>query len=348
MSNPANEAFGQARQGSVAAIIQVLNERLSDAGIRTRAVVADGILQLLCEAQSTEQLEQRAVVSRVRQILENISPQRISKVKINSRLVKEEQLLWLEEINRDPDNALLWSETITLKRPFFIKRWIRDRHLKPAAPVIRDISEPSPTQGSLSKKVLGGLGLVLLVLATGWLFREDLSQVGQPEDSEVIAGAETDLPPLPDQSNNSADSPASQSGSDQSEATQSDTPANNSDSSAGDRTANTTPETPPPSEPVASAPQTNTPAATDAPPNTTGATADAFAEAVRIANQAATDGQKASTVAEWLDLASRWQRASDLMAQIPEGNEQYTAARERVTSYAQNSEMALAQAAALQ
>ena len=45
MSNPANETFGQARQGSVAAIIQVLNEHLSDIGIRTRAVVADGTCQ---------------------------------------------------------------------------------------------------------------------------------------------------------------------------------------------------------------------------------------------------------------------------------------------------------------
>ena len=122
MSTPASETFGQARQGSVAAIIQVLNEQLADIGIRTRAVVADGMLQLLCEAASPEQLEKQTVVSRVRQILENVSPHRITKVSINSRIVKEEQLLWLEEISRDPENSLLWSEVITLKRPFFVRR----------------------------------------------------------------------------------------------------------------------------------------------------------------------------------------------------------------------------------
>ena len=118
-TNPATETFGQARQGSVAAIIQVLNEQLSTLGIRTRAVVADGMLQLLCEAASPEQLTKDTVVERVRTELETISPQRIKKVKINSRIVREDQLLWLEEINRDPENALLWSEVITLKRPFF-------------------------------------------------------------------------------------------------------------------------------------------------------------------------------------------------------------------------------------
>ena len=351
MSNPAYETFGQARQGSVAAIIQVLNESLSDAGIRTRAVVADGMLQLLCEAQNPDQLERETLVSRVRQILENISPQRIRKVKINSRIVKEEQLLWLEEINRDPDNAVLWSQVITLKKPFFIKRWIRDRHLKPAGPIFRDISEPDPNETSLQKKLIGAASLALLVLATGWLFREDLSKISQRNPSSDDPSAQapdqrvSDLPPLPD-----SDLPDSDS--DQSEAPE-DNQANG-DNANGDRTANTTPEAPPPNEPVTSptpaAPATTTAptAAPTPPPDSAGATADAFAEAVRIANQASTDGLTASTVAEWLDLATRWQRASDLMAQIPEGSEQYEAAKERVTNYADNSESALAQAAAMQ
>ena len=37
----------QARQGSVAAIIQVLNDKLADSGVRTRAIFEDGVLQLL-------------------------------------------------------------------------------------------------------------------------------------------------------------------------------------------------------------------------------------------------------------------------------------------------------------
>ncbi|MEL6157918.1 MAG: hypothetical protein AAFQ40_11600 [Cyanobacteria bacterium J06623_5] len=362
MSNPASETFGQARQGSVAAIIQLLNERLADAGIRTRAVVAEGMLQVLCEAPSTDQLEKTAVVDRVRQILENISPQGIRRVNINSRIVKEEQLLWLEEINRDPENALLWSEVITLKRPFFIKRWIRDRNLKPAGPILRDISEPAPQQSSLSSKLVGAAGLGILVLGTGWLFREDLSQIRKttgtlPEvaPQNLTAQPPTDLPPLPQ----SAD----------------EGPLENTLENPGERTADTTPPTNASSAEAlttqaASAEETADTAAvpTNSPGNSTadttatqnpnsqpspdqansGQAADAFAEAVRIANQAVADGQTASSAAEWLDLATRWQRASDLMSQVPEGNEQYAIAQNRIANYATNSQTAIQKAAAMQ
>ncbi len=330
MSTPASETFGQARQGSVAAIIQILNERLAAVGIRTRAVVANGMLQILCEAASTEQLEKQTVVTQVRQILENISPRRISKVNINSRIVKEEQLLWLEEINRDPENALLWSEIIILKRPFFVKRWIRDRNLKPAGPVFRDITEPDPNTNNLTGKLIGGAGIALLLLATGWIFREDIAQMRQSGTADITDTAindtpDTDLPPLPAQ-NNGGDSEANSEGSTESP-----------ELKPGDRAADTTPQTPPS---AADSPPSQT-----ATPNNSGATADAFAEAVRIANKAATDGQTATTAAEWLDLAARWQRASDLMAQIPNSSEQYALATERVQSYAQNSQAALEKAA---
>jgi hypothetical protein len=42
-----------------------------------------------------------------------------------------------------------------------------------------------------------------------------------------------------------------------------------------------------------------------------------------------------------LDLAARWQRASDLMAEVPDTDERYKTAQERVTAYKQNSVMAL-------
>lgn len=95
----------QARQGSVAAIIQLLNEHFASAGIRTRAVQDNGVLQLLVEAPTVEQLPQSAVVEDVRQVLESISPKGITKVNINSRIVQEQQLLWLDEIKRTPKIA---------------------------------------------------------------------------------------------------------------------------------------------------------------------------------------------------------------------------------------------------
>ncbi len=318
MSNPATETFGQARQGSVAAIIQVLNERLASSGIRTRAVVASGMLQLLCEAASPDQLEKTAVVEKVRQILENVSPQHIKRVKINSRLVKEAQLLWLEEINKDPENALLWSEIITLKQPFFIQRWIRDRNLKPAGPLFRDITAPDPNQSNLSGKLLGGVGIVALVLATGWIFKEDIREIQQAQTTSEQAALEqdldsTNLPLVPE---------------------------------TADRAADTTPPTTTPSaDSITTQPASSEDALSDS--NNSGNTVDAFAEAVRLAERASTDGQTAKTTAEWLDLAARWQKASDLMAQIPEGSEQYAIAKDRVDSYADNSQTALDKASAL-
>jgi len=331
--NPATETFGQARQGSVAAIIQVLNERLADIGIRTRAVVADGMLQLLCEAATAEELEKEKVVERVRTELETISPQRIKKVKINSRIVKEEQLLWLEEINRDPENNLLWAEVITLKRPFFVQRWIRDRDLKPAGPIFRDITEPEPAKTSLPSKLIGGISLALLVAAAAWLFRDDFGRNqpvvgvdGSPITAEDNAPSENTFPVVP-----SAPVDAE---------------------SEGDRTADTTPtDALEPEEPTpAQIPSTGT-NSTPTPEGTagnSGSVTDAFAEAVRVAEQAAIDGQTASTAAEWLDLAARWQKASDLMSNIPEGNPQYAVAQNRLTRYQENSQSALQKAANVQ
>ncbi len=320
MSNPATETFGQARQGSVAAIIQVLNERLADSGIRTRAVVASGMLQLLCEAASPDRLEKTAVVEKVRQILENISPQHIKKVKINSRIVKEEQLLWLEEINKDPENALLWSEIITLNQPFFIQRWIRDRHLKPTGPLFRDITEPEPDQDGFSAKLLGGIGIVALILATGWIFREDISEIQQAQTDSAQSeeqATSADLPPLPDETLPDEVLPDDE------------------------RSADTTPPT------DTSTTETIAAAQLSEPTGESGASADAFAEAVRIAEQASADGRTAASAAEWLDLAARWQKAADLMNQVPPNSDQHTIAKDRVAAYSVNSQTALKKAAAL-
>jgi len=121
-----NDIAWQAHQGSVAAIIQVLNEKLVMSGVRTRAVFVAGVLQLLCEAATVEQLEQSTLVPKIQQILESLAPRHIRRVNINSRIVREEQLLWLEEINHNPDNQLLWSQEITLSQPNLFKQLIQD------------------------------------------------------------------------------------------------------------------------------------------------------------------------------------------------------------------------------
>ncbi len=328
MTQSARDTFGQARQGSVAAIIHILNDRLVSAGVRTRAVVSDGMLQILCEAASPEQLEKKTLVERVRNTLETISPQRIKKVKINSRIVKEDQLLWIEEINRDPANALLWSEVIVLKRPFFIERWMRDRHLKPAGPVFKDISEPESNKFALLLRVIGGAGALLLLLAAGWFLYQEVG----PQLLNAEADPDTTEPVSPSTADPSGDRPAA---------------------GAPSRTADTT--TPPTTSLAEEGPAAELPGASQTPanaletdPDEEGADAgvDAFAEAVRIAEQAAIEGQRATTATTWLDLAARWQQASDLMSEIPAGSEEYEIAQDRIQTYQANSQAALRQATA--
>jgi hypothetical protein len=118
-----NDIAWQASQGSVAAIIQILNQKLANSGVRTRAVFVDGVLQLLCEAHTPENLEKSSLVSQIQETLELIAPRNIYRVNINSRIVREQQLLWLEEIHRDPENQLIWSEEIYLKKPSIFQQF---------------------------------------------------------------------------------------------------------------------------------------------------------------------------------------------------------------------------------
>ena len=121
MTNQINNIFMQARQGSITAIIQIMNEQLARLGVKIRAIFSDGVLQVLCEASEVEQLNKSSIVKEVKEILEAISPHNIQQVKINSRVVQEEQLLWLEDITREKKNQLLWSQTITLTKPNILK-----------------------------------------------------------------------------------------------------------------------------------------------------------------------------------------------------------------------------------
>jgi len=175
MTNEVNNIVKQAKQGSVAAIIQVLNDKLADSGVRTRAIFADGVLQLLCEGVTLDQLEQIPLVERIRQILEAISPRSIRRVKINSRIVREQQLLWLEEINRDPENQLLWSEEIILKKPGFLKQLSEDWSSRSLESSRTDVGKSAPPTSRKQREqrhfwrgLAGGAIASCLLLAGGW------------------------------------------------------------------------------------------------------------------------------------------------------------------------------------
>jgi hypothetical protein len=264
----------------VAAIIQILNDKLAQVGVRTRAVFADGVLQLLCEAATVELLEQSNLVDRLRQILEGISPRNIRRVNINSRLVREHQLLWLEEISRDPENQLLWSQEIKLRKPNFLKRFAlaqQERQAQsgklalPRMAAPRSLHEPKQFQ----RGIIGGVSLsVLLLAAVAVIYKGFNSQVSNtmPATTQAVA--------------------------------------------------------------------TTSPAAQKISKETASSTFDSFAQAVRVAEQAATDGQTAQSREDWLVVAAKWQQASDLMAAVPSKHPRYTTAVNRAALYRQNSDKA--------
>ncbi len=323
MVDPMDDIVRQARQGSVAAIIQVMNEKLADSGVRTRAMFSEGVLQLLCEAASVEQLDQPTVETEVRKILESLEPRHIRRVNINSRIAREQQLLWLEEINRDPESQLLWSKEITLNRPHLFKRLARDRST--TRPKTSKAALPKSTVSDLRAQrqfwrgLMGGACLSLLVLLGGWL-SYDWWERSQSAQTTAVSDPAPDPDPVSDPASDPAPAAASQP------------------EGVSPPPSPTTVATSPNPEPSPS------PASVSPTPPTAASTEDPFAQAVRLAEEAVRGGKTAQSSAEWLELATRWQRASDLMAAVPADDSRYSTAQDRRVAYLQNSQTALQEA----
>lgn len=303
MVNQVNDIAWQAHQGSVAAIIQVLNEQLANSGVRTRAIFDNGILQLLCEAPSLEQLEQSSLVNQVQQILESIAPRNVRRVNINSRIVREQQLLWLEEIKRDPENQLLWSQEISLVKPNKIKQVIKHfsevktESQTPKLPKFQYSQVSLITNNQKYKRLFPreikiGVSLLSITCITWLLYNLLGTQQKQvtlkdANFSHSITSWQTNL------NSNSRISEFQQSIVD------------NSDNST-----------------------------------VTSQVTDPFVKAVRIANQTTSAAKIAKTPTEWLEIAAQWQKASELMNTVPENHSSYKLAQDRTKLYKKYSQLA--------
>ncbi|WP_446870326.1 hypothetical protein [Phormidesmis sp. 146-12] len=321
--NPLNDIYKQAHQGSVAAIIQVLNDKLSDSGVRTRAIFANGVLQLLCEAPTEEQLEQTMLTDRVRKILESISPRNIRRVNINSRIVREQQLLWLEEINRDPDGQLLWSKEISLARQSLFKRFRED--LKERSANSYDLSNLpksiSPQvvreQRQFTRGIVGGLALSLGLLGIGWGVYA--WQNGRSVAESQPAAPANPIAPVPN-----AESQPIASPNPVAPVPKVDQPTVTSNSVA------------PVTKNVAPTSQVTPPIQSASQPQV-----DPYYVAVRLAQKAVQTGQTAQTPAQWLELSNTWGKASDLMSAVPTSDKRYAIAQDRKMLYRRYQELAL-------
>lgn len=287
--NPANDIRKQAHQGSVTAIIQVLNQDLSDVGVRTRAVFDGGVLQLLCEADTPGQLAEATLPDRVKTILESVAPRGVRRVNVNSRIVREQQLLWLDEINRDPAK-LLWSREINLTRPNFLKTMLEDVQ-ESFATNPDAILGLSPRQQREKRQfwrgILGGVGATIALLGGGWV----LYQLLQGQSN--TATAPMSLASIPNSS-----------------------------------------PTPPLPTLQNSTPQNSTQKPSEKP-------IDPFPTAVRLAEETATAGSKAQSSDDWKAIAEKWEKASELMAQVPPADKNYAIAQDRTIRYKSNQASAL-------
>lgn len=188
----------QAHQGSVAAIIQVLNDRLAETGVKTRAVCSGGVLQLLCEANRAEHLEKSDLVGRVKEILEAIAPRNIRRVRVNSRILQNQRLLWLEDIIRDPDNQLLWSEDIILRQPNPIQQFIADFKSNKNRPIAVNSTERIREERQFRRGLLiGGMSICLLLIIGGFaLYQWWNSQLPEGFETQEPGVSSPQSPPL--------------------------------------------------------------------------------------------------------------------------------------------------------
>ncbi|MGD1712932.1 hypothetical protein [Dapis sp. BLCC M172] len=193
MANQTNDIFTQARRGSVAAIIQILNEQLATLDVRIRAIFSDGVLQVLCEAPQVQQLEKSNIVEEVKQTLEEISPRNIQQVKINSRIIQEQKLLWLEDVTRDPENQLLWSQEITLTKPNIFKQIANNLQTNKPKPTKIPLSKTvystgMPKQNQFQPDVIGIFFLSMLMLTLGiqvnrWFNHSEIDKITASENT---------------------------------------------------------------------------------------------------------------------------------------------------------------------
>jgi hypothetical protein len=338
MVDPINDIAAQARQGSVSAIIQILNDKLADSGVRTRAMFSDGVLQLLCEAATPQQMPQTTLVRRIKDILESLQPKGIRRISVNSRIVREQQLLWLDEINRDPESQLLWSEEIKLVTPGSLKRWIDDWKLSRSNG--SRIAKPISSRERREKRqfwrgILQGASLSLFLLLVGWAIATWLGLgFGTTKTQSAATG----------------ESVTGESVTGESVTDERVIPAGTSAVPDPSRSATTVPSQPAapvaPPAPVGETP-VNPVVTNAAAPEATPLSDEPFVVAVRLAESAVADGKVATTPAQWLDIASRWQQAADLMAQVQPSHERYAIAQDRSKLYSDRSQEAQENAAEL-
>lgn len=200
MSNLADDLIKQAQSGNIVVILKILKQQLAERGVQIRGIFTDGVLQLLCEAARSEQLEPSIIITRVQDTLDSLSPRSIRRVQIHGRIFQQQQhLLWFEEINHHSPSQLLWSEEIFLKKPSVFQEFlglIQDSQFYtrtwqlPKQNSTDHLQEKQP----FNRGLVGGMVVSLVALIVGFAVYQWLNtQTSTPVDTPQTATA-TPLP----------------------------------------------------------------------------------------------------------------------------------------------------------
>lgn len=268
-----------AHQGSIKAIMQILNQQLRDAGINTKIASGDhGVLEILCEAGHPENLDKQRIVDCIQRSLDQIAPRTFRKVHIQSRLTNDTQALWVSTLSQKERRKLIWSEDICINRISLFQKALKSLGIQSLAKPSAKKSKRAKLKNNVDQWLKGDRQIWVIMgaiaaVSVGWAAR-DWALLKTQVQLQATTNPAQNVPRDP--------------------------------GSILDF--------------------------------------DAFNQSVRLATQAANGGKTATTYGEWLDLANRWQQASDLMKRIPQDHPRYTEAQERILSYRQNSEVALAKA----
>jgi hypothetical protein len=254
------------------------------------------------------------------------------------------QRITSQSSDMDRGNGKSASRPRTARTSPTSRSWLSGRPTSPSVPAAAPKTETATVHSSsiaTSTKILMGLGITLVFGAVGWsLYQRFTNGPSTPPEPDIsiqtpAPEASTPVPTLDvEEAVPNGSIPENTPGTE--------------DASAPEDTSGQEPDIPPVTEPGTTGTEApESPAATlddatpdDATPELAPEVQDPFAEAVRLAQDAVGAGETANTPEEWSRIADQWQRASALMAIVPQNDERFPIARDRTVLYRNNSEFA--------
>lgn len=321
----------QARQGKVAAILQILRQEFTEMGLQVRAVLQNGVLHLLCEIDAKEPPEREVLLPRIQSIFTSLTPDLIRQIRIYGRAAQDQPLVWFGEngflegrsseqnsdnnSDNNSENHLpsCWQDNIFLEQPHQSHQLSsHSRQSTQELALTPELRQHHQFQRGL---VLG----VALSSILGLISFAGYQALSPPQPKSLNSQfSQTSSVSEPNSGNPVRSNSSSTQRLDSNPRSTPNSDSNNLNSE------NSSPDSPPNPEKdrILQQDEAN------------------FAEAVRLAQEAVEDGKFAQWPEEWESIADKWQRAADLMSEVSDAYPRSATAQNRAALYRRNAEVA--------